>query len=254
MASLFFYGFVYTKPNTGKPRTPFFSRSSQCQTALFTQSLNGVNPKPQLISEITDRRNNMSKTIYLFADVETTGTNFNLKTGKLQRNELLQIAYQLWNSDLTEQLSIDEHIVEFDNIETILALMDDYVTNMHTSTGLVDRLKSHNNTEKTTDIDTHLFDILKPYKGQGYRIILVGNNIQFDYEVIRRHLPQTVTCLHYALLDVSSIRRMFDILGSDFGTQTKANKASNHDAQTDIEECFKELQVYLKLVKTALEK
>lgn len=196
----------------------------------------------------------MSKTIYLFADVETTGTNFNLETSQTQRNELLQIAYQLWNSDLTEQLAIGEHIVEFTNLNEVLALMDDYVTNMHTSTGLVDRLKSHNNTEKTTDIDTHLFDILKPYKGQGCRIILVGNNIQFDYEVIRRHLPQTVTCLHYALLDVSSIRHMFDILGSDFGTQTKANKASNHDAQTDIEECFKELQVYLKLVKTALEK
>lgn len=56
MASLFFYGFVYTKPNTGKPRTPFFSRSSQCQTALLTQSLNGVNPKPQLLSETTDEK------------------------------------------------------------------------------------------------------------------------------------------------------------------------------------------------------
>lgn len=200
------------------------------------------------------KEDNMPKTIYLFADVETTGTNFNLKTSQTQRNELLQIAYQLWNSDLTEQLAIGEHIVEISNLDSVLALMDEYVTNMHTSTGLINRLKSHINTEDTIDIDNMMFNILKPYKEQGYRIILVGNNIQFDYEVMRRHLPKTVTCLHYALLDVSSIRRMFDILGSDFGTQTKANKASNHDAQTDIEECFKELQVYLKLVKAALEK
>lgn len=42
------------------------------------------------------------------------------------------------------------------------------------------------------------------------------------------------------------------IIGSDFGKQTKQNKASNHDAQVDIEECRKELTIYLDVLKNGL--
>lgn len=167
---------------------------------------------------------------------------------------MLQIAYQLWNGDLSQKLADDNYIVAYDNIDETLALMDDYVTNMHTSTGLVDRLKDKTQTTELLAIDTALASLLKPYVDQGYRIMPVGNNIQFDVEVMRRHLPQTTALFHYALLDVSSIRRVFDILGSDFGKTTKTNKASDHDAQTDIEECRKELLVYKDLIQDGLNK
>lgn len=186
----------------------------------------------------------MTKTLYFFTDVETTGLNFDTTTCQPVRNPMLQIAYQLWNGDLSQKLADGNYIVAYDNIDETLALMNDYVTNMHTSTGLVDRLKDKAQTTDLLIIDTALASLLKPYVDQGYRIMPVGNNVQFDVEVMRRHLPQTTALFHYALLDVSSIRRVFDILGSDFGRLVKANKASNHDAQTDIEECRKELLIY----------
>ena len=196
----------------------------------------------------------MTKTLYFFTDVETTGLNFDTTSCQPVRNPMLQIAYQLWNGDLSQKLADDNYIVAYDNIDETLALMNDYVTNMHTSTGLVDRLKDKTQTTDLLTIDTALASLLKPYVDQGYRIMPVGNNIQFDVEVMRRHLPQTTALFHYALLDVSSIRRVFDILGSDFGSIVKANKASNHDAQTDIEECRKELLVYKDLIQEGLNK
>lgn len=194
----------------------------------------------------------MTKTLYLFTDVETTGLNFDTKTCHPVQNPMLQIAYQLWNSDLSQKLAEANYIVAYDYIDEILSFMDDYVTNMHTSTGLVERLKNKTQTTNLQTIDITMTKLLEPYVGQGYRIMPVGNNIQFDVEVMRRHLPRTTALFHYALLDVSSIRRVFDILGSDFGKQTKENKASNHDAQTDIEECRKELLIYKDLLQQAL--
>lgn len=194
----------------------------------------------------------MASTLYLFTDVETTGLNFENSTGKPIKNPMLQIAYQLWNSDLSQNIADANYIAKYDNIDDVLSNMDDYVTNMHTSTGLVDKLKDDNQTTDLNTIDDTMFSILKPYTDQNYRIMLVGNNIQFDFEVMRRHLPKTVSLLHYAFLDVSSIRRVFDIIGSDFGKQTKQQKASNHDAQTDIEECRKELLIYIDLIKQGL--
>lgn len=196
----------------------------------------------------------MIKTLYFFTDVETTGLNFDTTSCQPVKNPMLQIAYQLWNSDLSQKLADANYIVAYDNIDETLALMNDYVTNMHTSTGLVDRLKDKAQTTDLLTIDTTLATLLKPYVDQGYRIMPVGNNIQFDVEVIRRHLPQTTALFHYAYLDVSSIRRVFDILGSDFGKTTKTNKASDHDAQTDIEECRKELLIYKDLIQEGLNK
>lgn len=46
----------------------------------------------------------MTSTLYLFTDVETTGLNFENSTGKPIKKPMLQIAYQLWNSDLSQIL------------------------------------------------------------------------------------------------------------------------------------------------------
>ena len=194
----------------------------------------------------------MSKTLYLFADVETTGENFDRPYRHYRENQMLQIAYQLWNRDLSGKLAQGDFIVKLDNPQTAIDNMNDYVKNMHTETGLIDRLLDTIQTTNITDIDDALSSQLKPFAEKGYRIVLTGNNVQFDFENMRRYLPNSIQYVHYGLLDVSSIRRTFDIIGSDFGAKTKQNKASNHDAQVDIEECRKELHAYLDVIKKGL--
>jgi len=97
-----------------------------------------------------------------------------------------------------------------------------------------------------------LSNLLESYSE--HKIIIAGNNIQFDYEVVRRHLPKTSSKLNYSILDVSSIRKAFLTVGSDFGEKTKKEKLSNHNALIDIDECVKELKKYQNILRKGLEK
>lgn len=190
-------------------------------------------------------------TLYLFIDVETTGLNFEDGNSKPRKNRMLQLAYKLYDEQIQTQYSSANFFVKYTDaeLEQIHHEMDEYVLNMHTSTGLLDNLKT-TNTTSLEDIDNHLYQLLERYPRHRYS--LAGNNAQFDYEVIRRHLPKTASKLHHSLFDVSSIRRIFSTIGSDFGEKTKARKASNHDALVDIEECVKELKTYQDVIKKAI--
>lgn len=190
-------------------------------------------------------------TLYLFVDVETTGLNFTDGNSKPRKNRMLQLAYKLYDEQIQTEYSSGNFFVKYTDaeLEQIHNEMDEYVLKMHTSTGLLENLKT-NNTTSLEDIDNHLYNLLAQYPGHRYS--LAGNNVQFDYEVVRRHLPKTVSKLHHSLLDVSSIRRVFSTIGSDFGEKTKAQKASNHDALIDIKECVKELKAYQDVIKKAV--
>lgn len=190
-------------------------------------------------------------TLYLFIDVETTGLNFEKGNSKPRKNRMLQLAYKLYDEQIQTEYSSGNFFVKYTDaeLEQIHNEMDKYVLNMHTSTGLLENLKT-SNTTSLEDIDDHLYELLEQYPGHRYS--LAGNNAQFDYEVVRRHLPKTASKLHHSLFDVSSIRRIFSTIGSDFGEKTKAQKASNHDALVDIEECVKELKTYQDVIKKAI--
>ena len=119
----------------------------------------------------------LSKTLYLFADVETTGENFDRPYRNYRENQMLQIAYQLWNHDLSEMLAQNDFVVNLENPLNVVNSMNEYVKNMHTKTGLIDRLFDTNQTTNIKDIDETLSNQLKPYVEKGYRVILTGNEL-----------------------------------------------------------------------------
>ena len=185
-------------------------------------------------------------TLYLFCDTETTGLNYENGNSKPRINKMLQLAYKLYDENIKTELSEGNFFVKYskEELQEIKNSMNDYVLNMHTSTGLLDNLTK--DTTSVQEIDEHLFELLNKYPD--HKILLAGNNLQFDYEVVRRHLPKTASKLYHSVLDVSSIRRAFSTIGSDFGEKTKTAKLSNHDALIDIEECIKELRAYQEVL------
>lgn len=194
------------------------------------------------------------KVVYLFLDSETTGLNFEEDKVTSRENQMLQAAYVLMNHDLTEELDKNNFYVYLtrSELEASLESMDEYVTNMHNSTGLIDILWEDNKTTECSDIDQHIYESLLKYYNDGYKIFLAGNNVQFDFEVIRRHLPKTTSLLHYSFFDVSCIRKAFSVIGSDYGKKVKEEKLSDHNALTDIVECIKEFKKYQTVLELGL--
>ena len=83
-------------------------------------------------------------TLYLFVDVETTGLNFTDENSKPRKNRMLQLAYKLYDEQIQTEYSSGNFFVKYTDaeLEQIHHEMDEYVLNMHTSTGLLDNLKT----------------------------------------------------------------------------------------------------------------
>lgn len=190
----------------------------------------------------------MSKTIYLFVDVETTGKNFN-ENGDFRENRLLQYAHVICDNQLNALDKTFSAIVALDDdlLQQAINSMSDYVLNMHNQTGLIDAL-FNNDCLSYDAIDDIIVEQLQPFVKEGYRVIPAGNNVQFDAEVIRRYLPKTFALFHYAFFDVTSVRRSCEIAGYD-AKSVKAQKASNHNALTDVLACVTEAQTLCNMIR-----
>lgn len=191
--------------------------------------------------------------LFLFLDTETTGLNYKEDNSTPRTNKMLQLAYKLYNEKVEKEISSNNYYVKYskEELKEIKKSMNSFVKEMHEATGLLDVLETEK-TKNISTIDEELSNLLENYSE--HKIIIAGNNIQFDYEVVRRNLPKTSSKLNYSILDVSSVRKVFSTVGSDFGKKTKDEKLSNHDALVDIDECIKELKKYQNILRKGLEK
>lgn len=191
--------------------------------------------------------------LFLFLDTENTGLNYKEDNSTPRTNKMLQLAYKLYDEKVEKEISSNNYYVKYskEELKEIKKSMNSFVKEMHEATGLLDVLETEK-TKNISTIDEELSNLLENYSE--HKIIIAGNNIQFDYEVVRRNLPKTSSKLNYFILDVSSVRKVFSTVGSDFGKKTKDEKLSNHDALVDIDECIKELKKYQNILRKGLEK
>lgn len=186
--------------------------------------------------------------LYFALDVETTGVNYD--DAKINNNRLLQIAYKILDEDLEELGSGSYYIRDTADLKELWG-MDSYVFNMHCSTGLLQELqkgKGVNCHYAECDILRKLEEVENFLEISDYRLIPMGNNVQFDVEVIRRYMPQLFSKFHYSFLDVSCVRNAFSFVNKEFSGIIYEIKGSNHNAEVDIDECVKEIRVYKELM------
>lgn len=128
-----------------------------------------------------------------------------------------------------------------------LAEMDDFVTNMHDSSGLTEQIKASTVTLEEAEeavlefVEKHCADIRPP---------LAGNSIATDRTFIRAYMPRLDERLHYRMIDVSTIkelpRRWFPK-----AYYNQPDKGLAHRALADIVESIRELDYYRRAVFTA---
>lgn len=86
-----------------------------------------------------------------------------------------------------------------------LAGMDDYVRNMHTTSGLINEFE---NGLELGEAENKVLDYIKKYVPTPKLAPLAGNTIGTDRMFISRYMPQLDTHLHYRNIDVSTIKEL----------------------------------------------
>lgn len=123
--------------------------------------------------------------------------------------------------------------------ETLLAGMDDWNREHHTSSGLLDRVLSEGIAE--ADAEAQTIDFISRFVGKG-ESPLCGNSIAQDRRFLVRYMPLLDNYLHYRNLDVSTVKELALRWRPDVAAGVQ--KTGTHRALDDIKESINELQHY----------
>ena len=126
-----------------------------------------------------------------------------------------------------------------------LAAMDDFVTNMHTKSGLLDQIKA--STISLEEAGKQTLAFLQEHIPDARTVPLCGNSIGTDRRFLAIYLPEIEEFLHYRSVDVSTIKE----LARRWYPEALANvprKDGGHRALDDIRESLKELRYWRSAV------
>jgi oligoribonuclease len=149
---------------------------------------------------------------------------------------ILQAALVVTSSDL-EPLA--EAAVVIHQPDEALARMTPFVHEMHTRTGLIERVRSA--TATPAEAEELLVQAITPLCPPP--AVLCGNSIGTDRRFIARYLPALETLLHYRMVDVSSIKVLAQRWYGPAAVFQKPD-AGAHDAVVDIHNSIAELRHY----------
>ncbi len=123
--------------------------------------------------------------------------------------------------------------------QALLDSMDEWNTNTHTKSGLVERVQDSNINEATAE--RTLIDFLSKYVPAGVSP-MCGNSVHQDRRFLDRYMPNLASYFHYRNLDVSSIK----ILAERWAYYLVAgvDKRSKHLVMDDIKDSINELKYY----------
>ena len=131
----------------------------------------------------------------LWLDLEMTGLDESI-------HRILEVAVVI--TDITLRPHARYHAVVQQPIDT-LSHMNDYVRQMHTKTGLLDRLSAGKPEQQVEAELCALVDgAFGAVGGKDVKVLLAGNTVHMDRRFIRRYWPELDKRLHYRIVDVSS--------------------------------------------------
>ena len=125
-----------------------------------------------------------------------------------------------------------------------LAKMNDFVRNMHTSSGLINDL---DNGIDLAAAETQVLEYIKKYVPAAKTAPLAGNTIGTDRMFIAKYMPELNEHLHYRNIDVSTIKELSKRWYPRAYFQAP-KKEGGHRALADILESVEELRYYRKSV------
>jgi oligoribonuclease len=128
-----------------------------------------------------------------------------------------------------------------------LEQMDDFVRDMHTSSGLLEELPSGTT---MADAEEQILAYVRQWAPDASKAPLGGNTVGTDRGFLARDMPKLESHLHYRIIDVSSIKELaLRWFPRAFFNSPK--KAGGHRALADIRESIAELRYYREAIFVA---
>jgi oligoribonuclease len=167
----------------------------------------------------------------IWIDCEMTGLS-------LEKDVLVEIAVLVTDSDLN---LIGEGIdLVIGATPEQLAAMNDFVTQMHTDSGLITEIPNGITVEAAEDAILAYLETTGTIPGKSP---LAGNSVSVDRNFIARDMPRLTEYLHYRTVDVSSIKELARRWFPKIYFAAPA-KTGNHRALGDIQDSIEELKYY----------
>ena len=122
--------------------------------------------------------------------------------------------------------------------------MNDFVRQMHTSSGLLDELPSGTTME---DAQQQVLDYIRRFIPTPKKALLAGNSVGTDKMFLEANMPLVIDHLHYRLVDVSSIKELAKRWYRKAFEEAPV-KHGGHRALADILESIQELEYYRRVL------
>jgi oligoribonuclease len=167
----------------------------------------------------------------IWIDCEMTGLD-------LEKDVLVEIAVLVTDSELN---LIGEGIdLVIAATPEQLAGMNEFVTQMHTNSGLITEIPSG---ISVTAAEDQIIKYLESASTVAGKSPLAGNSVSVDRSFIARDMPRLNDYLHYRTIDVSSVKELARRWNAKVYFNSPA-KTGNHRALGDIQDSIAELAHY----------
>ena len=167
----------------------------------------------------------------IWIDCEMTGLD-------LEKDVLVEIAVLVTDSDLN---------VIGEGIDLVIAAtpeqlagMNEFVTQMHTNSGLITEIPTGTSVSAAED---QIIKYLESASTVAGKSPLAGNSVSVDRSFITRDMPRLNDYLHYRTIDVSSVKELARRWNAKVYFNSPA-KTGNHRALGDIQDSIAELAHY----------
>ena len=170
----------------------------------------------------------------IWIDLEMTGLD-------PQRDQVIEIATLVTDGDLN--VLAEGPVLAIHQPDEIIDAMDEWNTQHHSQSGLIQRVKDSSLT--AAEAATQTITFLKRYVGKGVSP-MCGNSICQDRRFMVRCMPELEAYFHYRNLDVSTLKE----LGKRWYPEKvkEFKKQNTHQALDDIRESLEELRFYREII------
>ncbi|WP_278719646.1 oligoribonuclease [Corynebacterium matruchotii] len=175
----------------------------------------------------------------VWIDLEMTGLD-------IHEHTIVEVAALITDADLNvlgEGVDVVVHASEEE-----LGRMNEFVTNMHKSSGLLAEIRESTVTLK--EAEDAVLELIAKHCDSEHPAPLAGNSIGTDRGFIREYMPRLDEALHYRMIDVSTVKE----LARRWAPRVyyhQPEKDMSHRALADIVESVRELDFYRRVLFVA---